>query len=61
LPEAFGNIVYTNILGLHANVLTLLVLYLLAWAYLNFSSRIRFGYMERMNRSSPGEFSGPVC
>jgi len=37
LPEAFGNIVYTNILGLHANVLTLLVLYLLAWAYLNFT------------------------
>src|SRR6516165_4640034 len=26
LPEAFGNFVYTNILGLHANVLTLLVL-----------------------------------
>src|SRR3954452_8866351 len=37
LPENFGNIVYTSILGIPANVLTLLMLYGLAWAYLNFS------------------------
>jgi ribose transport system permease protein len=37
LPEAFGNIVYTNILGVPAHVLTLLVLYGLAWGYLIFT------------------------
>ena len=35
LPEKFGDIVYTSVLGVPANVLTLLVLYGLAWAYLN--------------------------
>jgi ribose transport system permease protein len=37
LPEAFGNIVYTNILGVPAHVLTLLILYVLAWGYLIFT------------------------
>lgn len=37
LPESFGNIVYTNILGVPAHVLTLLVLYGLAWGYLIFT------------------------
>jgi len=52
LPEAFGNIVYTNILGLHANVLTLLVLYLLAWAYLNFTKGGRTVYAIGSNREA---------
>ena len=52
LPEAFGNIVYTNILGLHANVLTLLVLYLLAWGYLNFTKGGRTVYAIGSNREA---------
>jgi ribose transport system permease protein len=52
LPDAFGNIVYTNILGLPANVLTLLVLYLLAWAYLNFTKGGRTVYAIGSNREA---------
>jgi ribose transport system permease protein len=52
LPEAFGNIVYTSILGVPANVLTLLVLYLLAWAYLNFTKGGRTVYAIGSNREA---------
>jgi ribose transport system permease protein len=52
LPEAFGNFVYTNILGLPANVLALLVLYALAWAYLNFTKGGRTIYAIGSNREA---------
>jgi len=52
LPDAFGNIVYTSILGVPANVLTLLVLYFLAWAYLNFTKGGRTIYAIGSNREA---------
>jgi ribose transport system permease protein len=52
LPESFGNIVYTNILGVPAHVLTLLALYLLAWAYLNFTKGGRTIYAIGSNREA---------
>jgi ribose transport system permease protein len=52
LPENFGNIVYTNVLGIPANVLTLLVLYGLAWAYLNFTKGGRTIYAIGSNREA---------
>jgi ribose transport system permease protein len=52
LPETFGNIVYTNVLGVPANVLTLLVLYGLAWAYLNFTKGGRTIYAIGSNREA---------
>jgi hypothetical protein len=51
-PAAFGNFVYTNILGLPANVLALLVLYALAWAYLNFTKGGRTIYAIGSNREA---------
>jgi ribose transport system permease protein len=52
LPENFGNIVYTSILGVPAHVLTLLVLYALAWAYLNFTKGGRTVYAIGSNREA---------
>jgi len=52
LPEAFGNIVYTNILGVPAHVITLLALYALAWSYLNFSKGGRTVYAIGSNREA---------
>jgi ribose transport system permease protein len=52
LPENFGNIVYTNVLGVPTNVLTLLVLYGLAWAYLNFTKGGRTIYAIGSNREA---------
>ncbi len=52
LPETFGNVVYTTILGVPANVLTLLVLYALAWAYLNFTKGGRTVYAIGSNREA---------
>jgi ribose transport system permease protein len=52
LPETFGDIVYTSILGVPANVLTLLVLYALAWAYLNFTKGGRTIYAIGSNREA---------
>jgi len=52
LPESFGNIVYTNILGIPAHVLTLLVLYALAWAYLNFTKGGRTVYAIGSNNEA---------
>ncbi|HEY6840568.1 MAG TPA: ABC transporter permease [Chthoniobacterales bacterium] len=52
LPEKFGDIVYTNILGVPANVLTLLVLYGLAWAYLNLTKGGRTIYAIGSNREA---------
>jgi ribose transport system permease protein len=52
LPENFGDIVYTSILGVPANVLTLLVLYGLAWAYLNLTKGGRTIYAIGSNREA---------
>ena len=52
LPENFGDIVYTSVLGVPANVLTLLVLYGLAWAYLNLSKGGRTIYAIGSNREA---------
>jgi ribose transport system permease protein len=52
LPENFGDIVYTSVLGVPANVLTLLVLYGLAWAYLNFTKGGRTIYAIGSNREA---------
>ena len=52
LPENFGNIVYTSILGVPAHVLTLLLLYALAWAYLNFTKGGRTVYAIGSNREA---------
>src|SRR6202047_4212317 len=52
LPETFGNMVYTSILGIPANVLTLLVLYAIAWAYLNLTKGGRTIYAIGSNREA---------
>lgn len=52
LPENFSNIVYTSILGVPAHVLTLLVLYALAWGYLNFTKGGRTVYAIGSNREA---------
>ena len=52
LPESFGNIVYTSILGVPAHVLTLLMLYAMAWAYLNFTKGGRTIYAIGSNREA---------
>jgi ribose transport system permease protein len=52
LPDKFGDIVYTSILGIPANVLTLLVLYGLAWAYLNLTKGGRTIYAIGSNREA---------
>lgn len=52
LPQNFGNIVYTNVFGMPAHVLTLLLLYAMAWAYLNFAKGGRTVYAIGSNREA---------
>ena len=52
LPEKFGDMVYTSVLGIPANVLTLLLLYGLAWAYLNLTKGGRTIYAIGSNREA---------
>src|ERR1700759_310754 len=52
LPENFGDMVYTSVLGIPANVLTLLVLYGLAWVYLNLTKGGRTIYAIGSNREA---------
>src|SRR5246127_1480998 len=52
LPENFGNIVYTSVFGVPAHVLTLLLLYALAWGYLNFTKGGRTVYAIGSNREA---------
>src|SRR6478609_5155095 len=52
LPDKFGDIVYTSVLGIPANVLTLLVLYGIAWAYLNLTKGGRTIYAIGSNREA---------
>ena len=52
LPESFSNIVYTNVFGIPAHVVTLLILYALAWGYLNFTKGGRTIYAIGSNREA---------
>jgi ribose transport system permease protein len=52
LPESFGNIVYTNVFGIPAHVITLLILYTLAWCYLNYTKGGRTIYAIGSNREA---------
>jgi len=52
LPESFGNIVYTNVFGIPAHVLTLLALYALSWGYLNFTKGGRTIYAIGSNHEA---------
>ena len=49
IPEALQAIVYTNILGIPSNVLFLLVLYLVGWAYLTYTKGGRTIYAVGSN------------
>jgi len=52
LPDSFGNIVYTNVFGIPAHVITLLILYALAWGYLNYTKGGRTIYAIGSNREA---------
>lgn len=52
IPDGLSNIVYTTFLGIPANVLFLVVLYLLAWAYLSRTKGGRTIYALGSNRDA---------
>jgi ribose transport system permease protein len=52
LPDSFSNIVYTNVFGIPAHVITLLILYALAWGYLNYTKGGRTIYAIGSNREA---------
>src|ERR1700756_5569200 len=52
LPDSFSNIVYTNVFGIPAHVVTLLILYALAWGYLNVTKGGRTIYAIGSNREA---------
>lgn len=52
IPDELSNIVYTVVFGVPANVLFLLVLYLLAWAYLTYTKGGRTIYAVGSNREA---------
>jgi ribose transport system permease protein len=52
IPETMQNIVYTNVAGIPSNVLCLLVLYALAWAYLTYTKGGRTIYAVGSNREA---------
>ena len=52
IPDALQNLVYTNILGIPSNVLFLLVLYALAWAYLTYTKGGRTIYAVGSNKEA---------
>jgi ribose transport system permease protein len=52
IPPDLTNIVYTSILGVQSNVLTLLVLYLIAWLYLTYTKGGRTIYAVGSNREA---------
>jgi ribose transport system permease protein len=49
IPPALSNLVYTDVLGVPTNVLFLLLLYLVAWAYLGFTKGGRTIYAVGSN------------
>ena len=52
IPDAMQAIVYTNILGIPSNVLFLIVLYIVAWAYLSFTKGGRTIYAVGSNKEA---------
>jgi ribose transport system permease protein len=52
IPPALNDLVYTNVLGVQTNVLTLLVLYALAWAYLGYTKGGRTIYAVGSNKEA---------
>ena len=52
LPAGLNNVVYTNVFGVSSNVITLFVLYALAWAYLNHTKGGRTIYAIGSNREA---------
>ena len=52
IPEDLQNIVYTSVLGIPSNVLFLLVLYALAWAYLTYTKGGRTIYAVGSNKEA---------
>ena len=52
IPDAMQNIVYTNILGIPSNVLFLILLYLVAWAYLTYTKGGRTIYAVGSNKEA---------
>ncbi|CAH1651105.1 ABC transporter permease [Chelatococcus asaccharovorans] len=52
IPDAMQNIVYTNILGIPSNVLFLILLYIVAWAYLTYTKGGRTIYAVGSNKEA---------
>jgi ribose transport system permease protein len=52
IPDAMQAVVYTNVLGIPSNVLFLVVLYGLAWAYLSFTKGGRTIYAVGSNKEA---------
>ncbi|SHG32185.1 ribose transport system permease protein [Kaistia soli DSM 19436] len=52
IPESMQDIVYTSVLGIPSNVLFLLVLYALAWAYLTYTKGGRTIYAVGSNKEA---------
>ena len=52
IPPELNDLVYTNVLGIQSNVVTLLVLYLLAWLYLTYTKGGRTIYAVGSNREA---------
>lgn len=52
IPDAMQAIVYTNILGIPSNVLFLIILYVVAWAYLAFTKGGRTIYAVGSNKEA---------
>ncbi len=52
IPDALSNIVYTSVLGVPANVVFLVVLYLVAWAYLTYTKGGRTIYAVGSNKEA---------
>ena len=52
IPAELNNLVYTTVFGIQSNVLTLLVLYALAWAYLGYTKGGRTIYAVGSNKEA---------
>jgi len=52
IPDALSNIVYTSVLGVPANVVFLVALYFLAWAYLTYTKGGRTIYAVGSNKEA---------
>jgi ribose transport system permease protein len=52
IPPELNDIVYTNVLGIQSNVVTLLVLYLVAWLYLTYTKGGRTIYAVGSNKEA---------